>query len=136
MIYEIMSGETVINTIVAEEAFMQVAFPGGNYRLQAHTQPQEPVQTVWKWYLDIGPFFDRFGAVKMQVLVSSDAGVQALIKDIQIRKWIDLQNAEVAQGLAYIGTKVTTLTAELQASILTTPVTDDENMALRKLYFT
>lgn len=32
MNYEILNGQTVINTIVADLAFMQVAYPAGNYR--------------------------------------------------------------------------------------------------------
>jgi hypothetical protein len=32
MIYEILNGETVTNTIVADLAFMQAAYPEGNYR--------------------------------------------------------------------------------------------------------
>ena len=87
------------------------------------------------WLIDIGPFFDRFGATKMAVLTSADAGVKAILSDVQVRKWIDLQRADVATSLAYIGTKVPAVDATLQAAILSTPVTPEENLALRKLYF-
>lgn len=100
--------------------------------------PPEPVPTPvdpTEWLIDIGPFYDRFGAVKMAVLTSADAGVVAIRADVSIRKWIDLQRVDVAQSLAYIETKVPTLTPVLQAAILTTPVTAEENLALRKLYF-
>ena len=96
---------------------------------------QEPEPKACEWLIDIGPFFDRFGAAKMAVLTSSDAGVQAVIKDTQIRKWLDLKLPEIASAVAYIGTKVPALTAELQQSILNTPVEEKENLALRKLYF-
>ena len=89
----------------------------------------------WEWLIDIGPFFDRFGAAKMAVLTSADPGVQAILKDTQIRKWLDLKLPEVAQSVAYVGTKVPAVTAELQAAILNAPVAPDENLALRKLYF-
>lgn len=85
--------------------------------------------------IDIGPFFDRFGAAKMAVLTSADAGVKAILSDVQVRKWIDLQRADVATSLAYIGTKVPAVDATLQTAILSTPVTPEENLALRKLYF-
>jgi len=99
-------------------------------------EPAAPAPApAWAWYIDIGPFFDRFGTAKMAVLTSADAGVQAIIKDAQIRKWIDLQLPEVAQSVAYVGTKVSAVTAELQAAILTTPVAETENLALRRLYF-
>ena len=90
---------------------------------------------AWEWYIDIGPFFDRFGAAKMAVLTSADPGVQAILKDTQIRKWLDLKLPELAQSMAYVGTKVPAVTAELQDAILNTPVAESENLALRKLYF-
>ena len=94
-----------------------------------------PATTVYAWYIDIGPFFDRFKTQKLAVLSSTDVTVQAILRDVQVRKWVDLQRPDVAQSLAYIGSKVTGLTAAMQTEILTTPVTDDENMALLKTYF-
>lgn len=90
---------------------------------------------TWEWLIDIGAFFDRFGAAKIAVLTSADPGVQAILKDTQIRKWIALNLPEVAQSISYIGTKVPAVTTELQSTILNTPVSVEENMALRKLYF-
>jgi len=71
----------------------------------------------------------------MAVLTSADVGVQAILKDTQIRKWLDLKLPEVAQSIAYVGSKVPAVTPALQQSILNTPVQDAENLALRKLYF-
>lgn len=88
-----------------------------------------------EWLIDIGTFFDRFGAAKLAVLSSPDATVKAILSDVYARKWIDLKRADVAQSLAYIGTKVPSVTPELISSVLTTPVTEAENFALRKLYF-
>lgn len=135
MIYEILENGVVVNTIVADEDFMLANYPDGNYRESEQLdQPTVPVP-MYEWYIDIGPFFDRFGAAKMAVLTSSDAGVQAILKDTQVRKWIDLKHPDVAASIAYIGTKVPALTAELQSTILNTPVAETENLALRKLYF-
>ena len=97
----------------------------------ARPQPAAP----WEWLIDIGPFFDRFGAAKMAVLTSADPGVQAIIKDVQIRKWLDLKLPELAQSVAYVGTKVPAVTSKVQGAILNTPVVPAENLALRKLYF-
>lgn len=97
--------------------------------------PPAPVADPCQYLIDIGPFYDRFGAVKMAVLTSADAGVKAIMSDVSVRKWIDLQRADVASSLAYIGSVVPALTGALQTAILTTPVTADENRALRKLYF-
>jgi hypothetical protein len=77
----------------------------------------------------------RFCGAKMAVLTSSDAGVQAILKDTQVRQWIDLKHPDVAPSIAYIGTKVPALTAKLQSAIFNTPVAETENLALRKLYF-
>ena len=135
MIYEILDPKgNVINSIVADEQFMLDHYPEGNYRQVLDTPVQVPAQP-WEWLIDIGPFFDRFGAAKMAVLTSADAGVQAILKDTQIRKWLDLKLPEVAQSVAYIGTKVPTVTAAMQDAILNTPVAPTENLALRKLYF-
>lgn len=95
------------------------------------TPPADPCQ----WLIDIGPFFDRFGAAKLAVLTSADATVKAILQDIQVRKWIDLQRADVISSLAYVGSVVPSVTGPLQTAILTTPVTAVENLALRKLYF-
>ena len=135
MIYEILDAQgNVENTIVADEQFMLEHYTEGTYRLVPNVPTPEPA-SVWEWLIDIGPFFDRFGTAKMAVLTSSDVGVQAIIKDTQVRKWLDLKLPEIASAVAYIGTKVPALTAELQQSILNTPVEEKENLALRKLYF-
>jgi len=88
------------------------------------------------WLIDVGPFFDRFATAKMPLLMSTNATVQALVKDLQVRKWIDLQRADVAAGIdALIALGVTNMTAALKTAILTAPVTAEENFALRKTYF-
>lgn len=104
--------------------------------------PPEPVVVTppvvvdpCEWLIDIGPFFDRFGAAKLAVLTSADATVKAILQDIQVRKWIDLKRADVASSLAYVGTKVPSVDATLQAAILNTPVAAADNLALRKMFF-
>ena len=135
MIYEILDAQgNVENTIVADEQFVLDHYPEGNYRQVTDTLTPQPAP-AWEWLIDIGSFFDRFGAAKMAVLTSSDVGVQAILKDTQVRKWLDLKLPEIASAVAYIGTKVPALTAKLQQSILNTPVAETENLALRKLYF-
>lgn len=59
--------------------------------------PQAPA--IQLNYITVGAFFDRFGAQKYQILVSTDLGVQALIKDSSVRKYIDLDNPQLPQGL-------------------------------------
>lgn len=98
----------------------------------APPNPTDPTQ----WLIDVGPFFDRFGAAKMAILTSSNATVKAIVSDLQVRKWVDLKRADVAAGIdALIALGVPGVNAALKTSVLTTPVTADENLALRKLYF-
>ena len=133
---EILNNEgRVVNTILATEGEAERLYPGV-WRI-AETQEVEGtlLHKPWEWLIDIGPFFDRFGAAKMAVLTSSDLGVQAILKDTQVRKWLDLKLPEIASSVAYVGTKVPAVTQELQQSILNTPVAETENLALRKLYF-
>lgn len=131
---EILDGDVVVNTIVATPEFAEAQHPGAWRVADVQDVEPEAVNPV-EWLIDIGPFFDRFGAAKMAVLTSTDAGVKAILADTQVRKWIDLQRADVSQSVAYIGSVVAAVTPALQTAILTTPVTPDENQALRKLYF-
>ena len=97
---------------------------------------REPMPDLAEWFIDIGPFFDRFGSAKMAILTSQNATVKAIISDLQVRKLVDLNRADVGQGIdALIANGVNGVTAELKSSVLNTPVTADENLALRRLYF-
>ena len=133
-VIEILDGDTVVNTIVASEEYAEATYPG-RWRVVETPEPPAPAAPVWEWYIDIGPFFDRFGAAKMAVLTSSDAGVQAILKDTQVRKWLDLRLPEIDQSVQYVASKVPELTAELQDQIVNTKPAEHENLALRKLYF-
>ena len=158
--FALIKNGTVQNVIVADEAFITSitskwdhiecidtpaelalgvgigwGWDGSSFVAPTPTTPEPQPVPVWEWLIDIGPYFDRFGAAKMAVLTSSDAGVQAVIKDTQVRKWLDLKLHEIASAVAYVGTKVPGVTPELQQSILNTPVVETENLALRKLYF-
>ena len=123
------------NTIVADEAFVEQHYPG-QWALapEPETAPESAVPT--EWLIDVGPFFDRFGPAKMAVLAHPDALVQALVKDLQVRKWIDLKRADVGQGIDLLISKsISGVDAALKAEILTAPVMHEENLALRQTYF-
>ena len=118
--------------ILADLEFVEQYYPGDFTEV---IETPSVVVDPCEWLIDIGPFFDRFGAAKLAVLTSADATVKAILQDIQVRKWIDLKRADVASSLAYVGSKVSSVDATLQAAILTTPVAAADNLALRKLYF-
>ena len=134
MKYELLSGGEVVNTIEAEPEYMADNYQSEQYREVVEAAPA-PAAPTWTWYIDKGPFFDRFGAAKIAVLTSADSVIKALLADINNRHWIDLQRADLVQAVAYIGTKVPAVDAALQTAILTTPVAEAENLALRRLFF-
>lgn len=83
--------------------------------------------------IDVGPFFDRFGAAKIAVLASTNPTVAALVKDVQCRKWIDLSRPDVAQAIDII--IAAGITGVDKSAILNNPVQPAEQLALIKLYF-
>ena len=128
----------IVNTVVADEAFIQAAYPGRweLVELAQEPEPPAPAPDPTEWLIDVGPFFDRFGPAKMAVLSSSDATVRALVTDLQVRKWIDLKRADVAQGIDLLISKsIPGLDAARKSAILNDPVQPVENLALRKAYF-
>lgn len=110
------------------QAFL--AWQAGGGELAEYVPPEDP----WAWCIDIGPFFDRFGAAKMPVLASTNAIVKAILTDVSIRKWIDLRNPSVAQGIDTLMALGIPITPAMRTAILTAPVTEIEQSAVRKLY--
>ena len=83
--------------------------------------PTESIQDTW--LIAVGAFFDRFGALKIPILASSDAGIQAMVKDAQVRKWIDLHRPDLPSMLDYI---IAVGFAVDKATILGTPAAPTE----------
>jgi hypothetical protein len=134
MNYEILDGETVINTIIANAEFVEANY-SGKYRLVVDLPVVKPVDPT-EWLIDVGSFFDRFGNAKLNVLASQDALVRAIVQDCSNRKWIDLKLQSVSQALdILVGKNITDVTTELKSIIINTPVEASENLVLRKLYF-
>ena len=99
MIYEILNGQTVINTIVADLAFMQSVYPEGNYRELVVPEPPAPPEIR---HITVGAFFDRFGDQKWPILADTNPSVQALIKDASVRAYINLDDPQVLAGLQMV----------------------------------
>jgi len=88
------------------------------------------------WLIDVGPFFDRFGASKIAVLASSDPIVKACVSDVQSRKWVDLKRSDLPQAIdLIIAAGVPGVNAALKNSILNAPAAAAEQFVLKKLYF-
>lgn len=52
--------------------------------------------------ITVGAFFDRFGPLKWQILADQSPLVQAVIRDAQVRKHIDLDNPDLPGGLSIL----------------------------------
>ncbi len=157
MMYALIKNNKVVNQILADEDFVATISHEYDYVIQTDelvtgfsynhstgvfttnvvtSEPENiPVVIDTTWFIDRGPFYDRFGSVKMAILTSQDIGIKAILEDIKIRAWIDLKNTIVSDALQYIHSVIPALTQELISQILTTPVSATENMALKKLYF-
>jgi hypothetical protein len=109
--------------------------------------PVAPMPPEYLWYMDQGDFLDRFGpAIAMAILTSTDLVVQALFKNITVRKWVDLAREDVMNavnyiagatipGLGTISTPIAGMTAALANTVLTTQPTPKEQRTTVKLYF-
>lgn len=78
-----------------------------------------------KRYISVGAFFDRFKTQKYPILSSTNIGVQALIKDCSVRRYIDLDNAELPYGLDMLIAAGFTINKE---AILTDVITESEKV--------
>jgi hypothetical protein len=116
------------NTIIADQAFMDANYPG-DYTLIPDPVAPPP---FYQWYLDLGSYYDRFGAAKLLVLSSADAIVKAAISDASIRNYIDLQRTEVQAVVTYmsgvavpgLGTIAAQLITPAEATTILTTVPD------------
>jgi hypothetical protein len=113
MIYEILDTDgKVINTVVADEAFMQVTFPEGNYREVAEPEPPKPPEPVVNRTLPAGAFRLRFTfaertGVELASVIdptasAADQKTQATVKtfyaDLTSQRYIDLDSEGVMRG--------------------------------------
>lgn len=107
-------------------------------------EPTPAPPPAWEWLMDIGPFTDRLGAASVAIDVSTDPKLVAVRSDFGRRKWIDLKDPRVIAAVQYLAGQPHTilgtmaqplLTPEQATAVLSTPVAEAENLALRKLYF-
>lgn len=96
---DIMDGEAVINTIVADAEFAEAHYPGA---WRVAEQQDEPMQAQASRHISVGAFFDRFGPLKWAILADPNPQVQAVVKDASVRACIDLDNADLPAGLALL----------------------------------
>ena len=124
MIYEILNdnGE-VINTILADEAFVEQNYPG-HYRLvgpEPAPPPPPPIITklAFRYRLTDAEYVGILSAAK------TDVEVAAWVETFNMVSQVNLEDPRTASGLDMMVAK-NLLTAEREVEILATPVQDSE----------
>lgn len=153
MRYALISAGVVVDVIRSDEdpggdwVACGDAAPGWIY--DAESNEFSPITNspppVYEWHIDVGPFLDRFGFKSFAVDASTDPFVRSFSIDVNSRrKWINLREPRVMSALAYLAGQTIPMIGTIAAPILTlaevdsilnTPVREDENLALRKMYF-
>lgn len=63
------------------------------------TYPESAAPPQEQRIITVGAFFDRFGDQKWAILSSNDPLVAALIQDVSVRRYIDLDDPQLPSGL-------------------------------------
>lgn len=77
------------------------------------------------WWIDVGPFLDRFGAKALAITGSPDQQVQGLVTLLLPRKYVDLKRADLPSMLDLLISKGI-ITPSEKAAVLASPTTDYE----------
>lgn len=140
MRYEILENDTVVNTIIADQTFVEENYPRA-WRLVDVEMPQDsPSSDPRLWWIDVGPFKDRFDSygyagLKLTILSMCRTNdiCYGVFADLNGRLYIDLKGRReelltalglIANELALAGKPEFTLA--MQVAILDTPTTDSE----------
>ena len=122
------------NIIVADAEFMQANYAEGVY-IELPEPPTSEDPRVW--WLDVGPFYDRFGPDALAIAASDHGACKAVQTLTGVRKYIDLQDPRIGSMIdMLIATSQPTavayapgsgpMTAAKKAAILSTPTTEYE----------
>lgn len=78
-------------------------FVGESWVLMPYSEPPAPpAPPPAPRLITVGAFFDRFGPLKWEILADQSPLVQAVIRDAQVRRHIDLSNPDLPGGLAIL----------------------------------
>lgn len=86
--------------IIATPEFAEANFPGA-WRI-FEEQPEPSPQPSTPRHISVGAFFDRFEALKWDILADPNERVKAVREDASVRKFIDLDNPQLPAGLAIL----------------------------------
>lgn len=112
-----MTTYAVVSRSTGEEVYRYsndapVEWSGMEFDVCEHLALPDPVVTApvlvpEEWRIDVGSFYDRFGAMRFPILSSTDPEVGAFIRDTQVRKFIDLlgRRAELSMAIQLLQSK-------------------------------
>lgn len=98
-IYELTDGNTAV---FGSDEEVEKMYPGQwTYLYTRSTLPSwSDTQLDQRYYwIDVGPFFDRFGAKALDITGSTDPQVQGLITLLLPRKYVDLKRQDLPSML-------------------------------------
>jgi len=141
--WALIVGATVETVVESADAptmpglWVEVVGPFGTGDFYADgTFTRHPAREDTSFYVDVGPFFDRFGAAQLAALKSTDPDLAAFVRSCENRKWIWTKHPFVGQGIdRAIALGIAGVDAAAKAAIQNTPARWSEQSALIKLYF-
>lgn len=77
------------------------------------------------WWINIGPFFDRFNGKALSITSSTDPVVQGMLTLILPRQYVDLKRADLSSMLDLLISK-SLITSGDKSDILSPPTTEYE----------
>lgn len=123
MRYEILNGQTVVNTIMASADYMTSNYVAGSYRLAVDVIPVVVPNTK----ITRLAYLNRLGPklATIYTMAQSNVSVQIYKDKVFAADFVDLADPQVADGLAVMKANNVYTAAEI-AQILTAPITDLE----------
>jgi len=99
--------------------------PQNIFAINAPTPPLWSQAPAEYWFINVGAFFDRFGAKALAITSSTDPQVMGAITLILPRMFVDLRRPDLSAILDMLVSKGL-ITAEEKTAIISPPTTDYE----------
>ncbi|CAN7566006.1 hypothetical protein [Acidovorax sp. LjRoot117] len=126
----------VANEIDADVEFAAANYPEGAWRV-AEVQSRPNSEDPRMWWIDVGPFYDRFGTDALAIAASDHGACRAVQTLTGVRKYIDLRDPRIGASIdMLIATNQPTaqpwapgsgpMTPTKKAAILSAPTTEYE----------
>lgn len=149
--YAVIDKGVVVNIIIAQPG--SAALPSGAVNIESVSPSPSigwtynggvftaPVVPTLSWsdpaldsryfWIDVGPFFDRFGAKALSITGSADVQVQGLVTLLLPRKYVDLKRADLPSMLDLLVSKGLITAAEKTAVL--NPITTEYERHIKGL---